>query len=114
MRTRIVAAVVAATTLAWADRATSVYAHDGYEKWMSPEGISCCNDRDCAPADPCWIRRKTGGIGARAPDGSCIELPEERQIHPPGQITVPDGLHVCWQWLQGAPVVRCWALVGGI
>lgn len=105
---QVIIILILAVVALWAALA---HAHDGYESWRSPEGISCCNDRDCAPAEPCWAR---DAIGARAPGGVCIALPHEREIQPPRPIRVGDGLHVCWHWLQGQPAVRCWALVGGL
>jgi hypothetical protein len=68
-------------------------AHDWYSGLRSPDGVSCCNQRDCHELDWSQVRR--------APDGELELLIEGRWLHVPFRavlsIKSPDGhVHACW------------------
>ena len=83
----ITVALVTVAVIVWA---TQALAHDWYTGLKSPvTGISCCNDRDCAPADGCILDDGTMGITAQQ---GCIPIDWRKVLDQPS----PDGrLHLC-------------------
>ena len=64
-------------------------AHDPYTDWKTRNGVSCCNERDCAPATM-W-RDAEGRLIARQ-NGQTYAVPEESILPIPS----PDGRsHLC-------------------
>lgn len=86
---------------------------DPYSGWISPEGVSCCGARDCAPVPLCLTADRRVGWAER---GRCWPLPEDReQPAAPTEIWDLGELHVCRQWqADGTPRVLCWALRGSV
>jgi hypothetical protein len=85
--------------------------HEWYSGLKSPlSGISCCNDRDCAPTDGCILPNGTMGILAQQ---GCIEIDQRKVLDQPS----PDGrLHLCQAPPQegSAGVVFCIIMGGGV
>jgi hypothetical protein len=62
--------------------------HDMYRGWTDKNGISCCNNRDCRPAE---ARVRDAGIEVLIL-GEWVPVPEDKVIQPPR----PDlQSHVC-------------------
>ena len=53
--------------------ATRCRAHDGYEKWMRPDGRgSCCSNKDCFPTRAFWNGKNWVAIYR---DGTPVDVP---------------------------------------
>lgn len=80
------------------------HSHSWYGELQVPgTGKSCCNEKDCAPAEPCvtW----DGGEGLQVA-GACRPIPPESILNIPS----PDGLsHACYF----AGRIQCTVLSGG-
>jgi hypothetical protein len=76
-------------------------AHGWYTGLVSPQGQSCCNDRDCHPVGQCV--RADGKEGLLI-EGDCLPIPQEKVLG----ISSPDGrAHACWNYLNGKPQIIC-------
>jgi hypothetical protein len=92
--------------------------HEWYRGLKSPEGESCCNDKDCHPVDARFVRAESNGsvvleirIGGR-----WITVPHDRILPQPS----PDGgVHACYSdpapfmtETTGGLIIRC-VMIGG-
>jgi hypothetical protein len=76
-------------------------AHGWYTGLVSPQGESCCNDRDCHPVGQCV--RPDGKEGLLI-EGDCLAIPKEKVLG----ISSPDSrAHACWNYLNGKPHIIC-------
>ncbi len=94
--------------------------HDKFHQWYqglrSPEGESCCNDKDCHPVDARYVR---GGEGLWHLE---IKIRGRWVLVPPGRIlpqASPDGgVHACYSdsfMMEVDPglIIRC-VVTGGL
>jgi hypothetical protein len=82
-------------------------AHEWYTGLRSPDGMSCCNERDCRPVayriNPDTGREEINANGAWHPVEYDKVLP----------FSSPDaGSHACWGEAAGRPIFRCIILPG--
>jgi hypothetical protein len=82
-------------------------AHEWYTGLRSPDGMSCCNERDCRPVayriNPDTGREEIKANGAWHP----VEYDKVLPFSP------PDGAyHACWSNAAGSPNFRCIMLPG--
>jgi len=82
-------------------------AHEWYTGLRSPEGMSCCNERDCRPVayriNPETGREEINANGAWHPVDYDKVLP----------FSSPDGAyHACWSNAAGRPNFHCIMLPG--
>jgi hypothetical protein len=82
-------------------------AHEWYTGLRSPDGMSCCDERDCRPVayriNPDTGREEINANGAWHPVEYDKVLP----------FSSPDGgSHACWGEAAGGPVFRCIILPG--
>lgn len=109
MKGKVVVVVVGLTSHLWS---VGVGAHDPYSGWYDREHKSCCNNRDCASAEPCLVEGREGWLER----GKCWPLPPDREMTPPAEVWKHGHLHVCREWgpIPGQPPrVRCWVMARG-
>jgi hypothetical protein len=104
MRSLVVLVAMMVSTAASALPAGS---HDWYTGLRSPNGVSCCNERDCRPVayriDPDTRREEINANSAWHPVEYDKVLP----------FSSPDGgYHACWSNAAGSPNFRCIILPG--
>jgi hypothetical protein len=82
-------------------------AHEWYTGLRSPDGMSCCNERDCRPV-AYRVNRDTGREEIQA-NGAWYPV-EYGKVLP---FSSPDGgYHACWGNTAGRPNFRCIILPG--
>lgn len=80
-------------------------AHDIYSTWKDNKGMSCCNNRDCRPAQT----RVNGTVVEVLIDGEWVPVPPDKYI----KAIVPDMQdHVCH--VPGTKNILCFAPGGGV
>ena len=103
--------IIILLTVLFVAYAKHTWAHEWYSGLKSPKtGVSCCNDRDCAPTDGCILDDGTMGIIAQQ---GCIPINWELVLDQPS----PDGrLHLCQipQYGQAPGRVLCVIMGGGV
>ena len=91
--------------------------HEFYKGLKSPEGESCCNERDCHSVDGRFVREDDGRFSLEIRiKGRWVRVPPER-ILPQAS---PDGaVHACYQdpapfmtETEGGLIIRC-VIIGG-
>jgi hypothetical protein len=81
--------------------------HDWYTGLRSPDGMSCCNERDCRPV-AYRINPDTGREEIKA-NGAWHHVEYDKVL----PFSSPDGgSHACWGEAAGRPVFRCIILPG--
>jgi hypothetical protein len=82
-------------------------AHEWYTGLRSPDGMSCCNERDCRPVayriNPGTGREEINAKGAWHP----VEYDKVLLFSSPD-----GGSHACWGEAAGRPIFRCIILPG--
>jgi hypothetical protein len=82
-------------------------AHEWYTGLRSPDGMSCCNERDCRPV-AYRINRDTGREEIQA-NGAWYPVEYDKVL----PFSSPDGgYHACWSNAAGRPDFRCIMLPG--
>jgi hypothetical protein len=82
-------------------------AHEWYTGLRSPDGMSCCNERDCRPV-AYRINRVTGREEIQA-NGAWYPVEYDKVL----PFSSPDGgYHACWGNAAGRPNFRCIMLPG--
>jgi hypothetical protein len=99
--------ILIAMTVALAAFSVPARAHEWYTGLRSPDGMSCCNQRDCRPVayriNPDTGREEINANGAWYPVEYDKVLP----------FSSPDGdSHACWGEAARRPVFRCIILPG--
>jgi hypothetical protein len=81
--------------------------HEWYTGLRSPDGMSCCNERDCRPV-AYRINRDTGREEIQA-NGAWYPVEYDKVL----PFSSPDGgYHACWSNAAGRPDFRCIMLPG--
>jgi len=101
--------------------AQSRVGHDAFHSWYrglrSPEGESCCNEKDCRPVASRYVARPEGSVLEILISGRWIPVPPDRILPQPS----PDGgVHACYSdpapfMTETTPglVIRC-VVTGGL
>ncbi len=92
--------------------------HEFYKRLKSPEGESCCNEKDCHPVDGRFVREGADGRFALEIriEGHWVRVPRDRILPQPS----PDGaVHACYSdpapfmtETEGGLIIRC-VVIGG-
>jgi hypothetical protein len=92
--------------------------HEFYKGLKSPEGESCCNEKDCHPVDGRFVPEGTDGRFALEIriKGRWVPVPRDRILPQPS----PDGgVHACYSdpapfmtETEGGLIIRC-VVIGG-
>ncbi|MGH6897705.1 MAG: hypothetical protein ACREJ5_14370 [Geminicoccaceae bacterium] len=99
--------VLVAMMVATAASAFPAGSHDWYTGLRSPDGMSCCNERDCRPV-AYRINRDTGREEIQA-NGAWYPVEYDKVL----PFSSPDGgYHACWGNAAGRPDFRCIILPG--
>jgi hypothetical protein len=110
-------AMHASELMAQADNGHAKF-HEWYRGLKSPEGESCCNDKDCHPVEARYVQQRTTGafvlqIRIRS---RWVTVPRDRILPQPS----PDGgVHACYSdpapfmtETEGGLIIRC-VMIGG-
>jgi len=104
MRSLVLLVAVIVVTAASASPAGS---HEWYTGLRSPDGMSCCNERDCRPV-AYRINPDTGREEIQA-NGRWYPVEYDKVL----PFSSPDGeYHACWGNVAGRPNFRCIMLPG--
>jgi hypothetical protein len=99
--------ILIAMTVALAAFSVPARAHEWYTGLRSPDGMSCCNQRDCRPV----AYRMNPDTGREEINANGVWYPVEYDKVLP--FSSPDGgSHACWGEAAGRPVFRCIILPG--
>ena len=95
--------------------------HDAFHSWYqglrSPEGESCCNEKDCRPVDSRYVLAEGSWTLEISIGGLWVKVPNDRILPQPS----PDGgVHACYSeqaayMTEARPglVIRC-VMIGGL
>ena len=99
--------ILIAMIVAPAASALPAGSHEWYTGLRSPDGMSCCNERDCRPV-AYRVNRDTGREEINA-NGAWHPVEYDKVL----PFSSPDGdSHACWGEAAGRPVFRCIILPG--
>jgi hypothetical protein len=99
--------ILVAMIVAPAASALPAGSHEWYTGLRSPDGMSCCNERDCRPV-AYRINSDTGREEINA-NGAWHPVEYDKVL----PFSSPDGdSHACWGEAAGRPVFRCIILPG--